>query len=479
VSLLPLTLLEKAYLSRGEVRKMDSLHHGSIKQRLARRRRMTTVVMILALASPLIAQTSPSPVLTEDEAVELAKSGNRDVARSALDVSHALAAIREARTNYFPQTNIQITSGSPIEGINLTLPKGVLGTYASAGPIPAKDISIHSGNGFQMFAYGTIGQPLSQLYKIHLGVETARVEQQIAAEGQRQQSENTVSQLRQLYHQIAQSEAAIGSDTEQIRSLQEALHVATNNVIQGTALKADQLQAQAALAQQKITILHDQNTVENQKEQLNEVLGRPLDTPFTVEPVSVELPSEESLNAARSEALRQRPEIRQADLQTKKAVLDVRTERADYIPAISAQVTYLGFQNVQFLPPNVVNAGFSLQWSNPWDWGKRHAHITGLKDVVQQQQLTAESARQRVLLDVDQRFRALQEARLSVDAAQLTQDASAERLRNVTNQYHEQAALLQDVLRQNVDLAQRNADYATSLARYWTARADFHRAIGE
>jgi len=157
----------------------------------------------------------------------------------------------------------------------------------------------------------------------------------------------------------------------------------------------------------------------------------------------------------------------------------VRTERADYIPDISAQATYLGFQNVQFLPRNVATVGFSLQWRNPWDWGQRRAQIASLKDVTKQQQLSAEDARQQVLLDVDQRFRALQEARLSVDAAGLAQEASAERLRNLTNQYREQTTLLQDLLRQNSDFQQRQASYIETLSRYWSARADFQRAIGE
>jgi len=435
--------------------------------------------LLICCSSGAYCQSLDPPLLTENEAVEMARSGNRDVQKSSLDISRAIHGIEQARTNYFPQTNIQVTSGDPLKALHLTIPQGALGTYPSTGPIPGNNVDIASGGGFQMVAYGTLTQPLSQFYKIHLGVETARVQQRLAVQGERQQREKTVAQVRETYHQIVQTQAAVASDAKQILSLEETLRITQNDVQQGTALKADQLQVAAALAQQRITSLHDQNDLSTQREQLNELLGRSIDADFTVEEMGPPTPSEDDLKAARSLALQQRPEIRQADLQIKKAELDVRTERADYIPDISAQATYLGFQNVQFLPRNVATVGFSLQWRNPWDWGQRRAQIASLKDVTKQQQLSAEDARQQVLLDVDQRFRALQEARLSVDAAGLAQEASAERLRNLTNQYREQTTLLQDLLRQNSDFQQRQASYIETLSRYWSARADFQRAIGE
>ena len=155
-----------------------------------------------------------------------------------------------------------------------------------------------------------------------------------------------------------------------------------------------------------------------------------------------------NLSEARTTALKQRPEIRLAKLQLDKANLDVRQEKAGYIPDVNAQLTYIGFQNVEFLPKNVAVAGFSLSWRNPWDWGKRKANLTSLRDVTKQQILTADDITQQVTLDVDQKFRALRQARLLVGASALSKDASAESLRNVTNQFQENEVLLSDVLQQ-------------------------------
>ena len=59
-------------------------------------------------------------------------------------------------------------------------------------------------------------------------------------------------------------------------------------------------------------------------------------------------------------ALSQRPEIQEAQLETRKAETEVRRERAKYIPDISAGFTYASFPNVSFAPQNVLNAGFTL-----------------------------------------------------------------------------------------------------------------------
>src|SRR3982750_1248613 len=81
------------------------------------------------------------------------------------------------------------------------------------------------------------------------------------------------------------------------------------------------------------------------KEQLNILLGRPVETEFEVEPlqdISGELPD---LDMARRQALAGRPEIRAAALEVKRADLARRAKAAEYIPDISLNVSYLSFVN--------------------------------------------------------------------------------------------------------------------------------------
>ena len=183
------------------------------------------------------------------------------------------------------------------------------------------------------------------------------------------------------------------------------------------------------------------------------------------------------LAAARDLALRQRPEIQQARLQTKKAETEVRRQRAEYIPEVSASFTYASLPNVSFAPQNVLNAGFLLQWQ-PFDWGQKRHKTESLRDAAKQATLTERDAEQQVLLDVNAKFRALAESRMLLDTNALAQEAEREKLRVMTNRYGQKAALLSDVLQQGGAVVQADSDYQKALAAFWEAKASFDRALG-
>jgi outer membrane protein TolC len=48
-----------------------------------------------------------------------------------------------------------------------------------------------------------------------------------------------------------------------------------------------------------------------------------------------------------------------------------------------------------------------------------------------------------------------------------------------SNRYSQKAALLNDVLEAETALAQASHQYRQSLANFWTAKAEFEKALGE
>jgi outer membrane protein TolC len=59
------------------------------------------------------------------------------------------------------------------------------------------------------------------------------------------------------------------------------------------------------------------------------------------------------------------------------------------------------------------------------------------------------------------------------------QETARENVRLRLTQYDVQAALLSDVLQTQSSLADSDSQYQQALAAFWTARADFERALGE
>jgi outer membrane protein TolC len=242
-------------------------------------------------------------------------------------------------------------------------------------------------------------------------------------------------------------------------------------------LKSDSLDVRARLSRQRYQLVKLRDSSKTQKESFNRLLGRDLEVEFSVELEPLPAAEETDLAAAQKLALRQRPEVQEAQLQTKKAETEVRRGRAEYIPDLSAGFTYAAFPNVSFLPQNFALAGFLLQWQ-PFDWGEKRHKVRFLRDTAQQATLTERDTEQQILLDVSSKFRTLAEARLLLDTTSLVQQAQRESLRQTMNRYREKAVLLSGALQQQSALVQADSDYQDALAAFWKARADFDRALG-
>jgi outer membrane protein TolC len=439
-------------------------------------------LLLALIAVPMMWGQSPDsdsapPLLTLDDAVRIATGGNRDVRISELNVVKARESVAEARTSYLPKLDSYVLAGAPLEQLKFTVPAGTFGNYPGVGPIPAKASSITSPQQFGAFVYATAAQPLTQLYKVKLAVQQSRLGIDLAHEGVRGQQQETRRQVKEAYYQVAQTQAQVESAKAAVQALIELSAITERRLTEKTVLASDSLTVNAKLKQQRYQLLTLQDSFELQKQSLNHLLGRDLRTQFTVEMQPFSDIAESDLEIARKQALEQRPEVREARLQTKSAQLDVRRERAEYIPDLSLQVSYLSFQNTNFLPQNAGNVGFLLQWQ-PFDWGYKKHKIRELKTTSQQKGLSEEDAEQQVLLDVEGKFRKLTQARMLLDAQSDAREAEQAKLREVNNRYAQQTALLPDLLQQQATVSQADAQYQQALSGFWTSRAEFEKAIG-
>ena len=418
-----------------------------------------------------------SPILSLDDALSLARKQNAQIQIATLDVTKAVEQTDQLKAQRLPVFKVYANIGASLIPIDLTIPRGALGSFPATGPVPAQDASIKTPQRLTGIIYGTAGQPLSQLYKLSLGVKESRLGEEMAREKARQQSQQTTEQVRQTYYQLTRLQSQIASAEVSIKYLDELVGYTERNLAQETVLKSDLLSVKAKLSQARYQLLTLRDNLATEKEALNRLLGRDLRIDFAAQLEPAASRDETSLTAAQNKALEQRPEIRQARLQARKAELDLRREKAEYLPDLSAQVSYLSFANVNFLPKNIVTAGFLLEWQ-PFDWGLKRHKMDELRSTSKQAVLTEHDAQQQILLDVNSSYRRLAEARSLLEVAAAAQEVEREKLRIVMNRYQEKAALLTDVLQQQSELAQADTQYQQDLANLWTAKSTFDRAMG-
>jgi outer membrane protein len=432
--------------------------------------------LTLAMAAP--GQERTENVLTLDQAIELARSHNRELKQAGLEIHKQQEGFSEAKTQLYPRFDTYFLGSELLTPLDFTIKSGTLGTFPATGPIPAKDSVIHTPARPVAIASATVTQPLTQLLRIGLSIKQQRLATELSQQSYLEHEQVLVNEVRHAYYAILQSQSEVESQRALLTYLQELQQLTARRLQQEAVLKADSLRitAQRTKALYQLTVTED--ALADQKEALNRLLGRDLLEDFTVEMVPASLPEESSLQQARKVATEMRPEIKAETIKKERAALDTKIERTRYIPDISIQANYLTTPNISFLPQNVGAVGVLLTWQ-PWDWGQKRHNIAQKVDAEKQAQLSIDNVREQVLQGVDSTFRRLREARELLTAAQAARDAEAEKLRNELDAYSHQTIVLSDLLQQQSSVANAEDQYRQGLLAFWRARADFERELGQ
>jgi outer membrane protein TolC len=263
-----------------------------------------------------------------------------------------------------------------------------------------------------------------------------------------------------------------------VRYLEELLQLTERRLSQHAALEGDRLSVKAEVAKATYQLTTIEDRLADSKESLNHLLGRSVQTEFSVEPVAAVLPEERDLATARANALEHRPEMNIAENRKHQAELETKNEKTHYIPDIAIQASYVSPVNINFLPQNVGTVGALFTWQ-PWDWGEKRHKVREASLTEKQAGLSLEDTREQILLDVDSNFRRLREARAHLAVAEALRDAETEKMRNQKEAYSQQSILLSDLLKQQSSLTDAESQYHQAVLAYWSARADFQKTLGE
>jgi outer membrane protein len=232
------------------------------------------------------------------------------------------------------------------------------------------------------------------------------------------------------------------------------------------------------LAQGELQVVTLQDTLETQKENLNDLMGRDIRTDFTLSGVPEALPEEQSIELARESAQANRTEIHQAQIKIDQAVYAKRLQKAQYIPEVGIQYLFFSPFTIQGFPSSVNSLGISFKW-DIFDWGNKRHLLDEKQRGIEQGQLNLLETRSQVTIDLDNRYRKLREARAGLKVAELGQQAEKEKLEVVMEQYKQKAALLSALQTEQANMAQSAAQYQQALSNFWSARSEFEKALGE
>jgi outer membrane protein TolC len=404
---------------------------------------------------------------------------NRLVNHEKLEVEKASDRVSALATRRLPGFDVSLLQYQWINPPEFRFRQGVFGTFPGLGPIPPVNATIESSRGPSAFIFARATQPITQLHRIGLGVRMGETNRNIAEARLESKRREVTNQVKRAYYAIMQTQSALEASEDMLKLYRELDRVVGEYVVQQVALEAESLDIKTRLAKEEYETLRTSNNLAAAKETLNYLMGRDIRTEFTVAPISAGSTMYEiDLSSAQSRALAERPEIREAQLKLKLAQYDYRLKKAEAIPDVSLTFGYFSAPGVSVLPQNAAGVGFTVNWE-PFDWGRRKRESAEKRKTIEQAREGLREAEASILREVSDRYRKLQEARALLRVSLLDQESAREKLRVATNKYAREAALYKDVLQSQAGLAETRDRYQQALLAFWTARADFEKAIGE
>jgi outer membrane protein TolC len=125
-----------------------------------------------------------------------------------------------------------------------------------------------------------------------------------------------------------------------------------------------------------------------------------------------------------------------------------------------------------------MNVGVTVSWE-VFDWGRKKHELAEKDLAIQQARNAVTDAEKGVLIEVNDKYNKLRQARQLFAVTRMDREAAAENVRVLTNRYRAQMSLLKDVLQAQSQLEQATSQGRQALLSFWTAKADFETAIGE
>ncbi|WP_444945142.1 TolC family protein [Microbulbifer sp. VTAC004] len=422
--------------------------------------------------------SAPEPVLPLNEAVQTAIRTNLRVQGAALEVDEAGDMVEALKTRRYPRLQLDAAVEHNLTTQNYTFPQGSLVPDSEIGPIPPVNVEITSEEGTTELVSLGVRQPLTRLYTIALEICEGYVSTEMAAQKVRWTQQDVAYLVKLQYFEVGKILGDLQAIDESILFLSSLSDLVKNYVDQQVALEYELLDVRARLAQRELERQRRVDEMITAKERLNALLGRNVETPFSIEHLSVPPPALFDMGESLQLAFEQRADFIESQLAIEKAEYSYDIKKSEYIPEIDIQFRYLKLYNVRLIPDAEAYVSLDMRWEF-YDWGRKRDELASRASKIAGAEVQMAEVRNRIEIEVRESLRKLRTAQESVKVARDLQAAYREKVRVMINRYREQTALLTDVLEAETQLDRANSDYNGAVLSVWGALAEYEKALGE
>lgn len=431
---------------------------------------------LVAIFTPTTrAQSAPAPLSLED-AISQAIAENPQMSSAHAGEREAAAKVKTARSGLMPRigaAEIFTESTDPVFAFGARLRQGRFSTADFAPdrlnyPAPTADYSSSASASWMLF---DAGRTRLQVASARKSLSSSR-EQTVAAE------QNTAFETVRAYYRALLSDQESAAMVAAVARAQAFAKDAHDRVAAGTALEADGMEADVALAQRRQEQAQAQSNRMLAYADLGGILGDPEKTYALIPPAGTPPDLTATLEELQHQALQGRPDLIAAHQQMEAAEMAVKAGHRAFGPQVST------FANVQADNPHPLGGG-NDNWTagakvelNLFDGGARRAELDQASAQLQTARAQYREAETKAVLQLKQAFFARQNAAAQYATSASMLQQAQETLRTATDRYSVGLVLLTEVLREQEQLRDMELNRAQSLYEWWIADAQVRLAAG-
>ncbi|PYM92853.1 MAG: hypothetical protein DME04_13835 [Candidatus Rokuibacteriota bacterium] len=431
-----------------------------------------TAVLIIGLAGATGAQqTTPPPpsqpaadrVLTLDECIAIALEGQPRIQATLADYAAARFRVNQSLAPLLPQLS-GLVSASRSESTSVST--------------NSRGVNVETSQSRQFsdtfLAQVQLSQLLFDFGKNLAATDASRKLAEVAVEDVELQRQLIALAVKEAYTNTLFSQRLIRVQAQAVERAELNLRSAKGFFDVGTRPKSDVARAEVDVANARVDLIRARNAYRSAIVALNIAMAIGVDSPTKiVDNLIYEAVTMDRLQL-RGDALRQRPEYRQAKLRAAAAEATERQTFRNFFPDISGSGTYGGSQ------PQLNETwtlGLTLSWSL-FDGGGRIAKYQEAKANLEGARARVKSSELDILQNVEQAEIAVEEAQERIQAAQALVASAQENFRLAQGRFDAGVGTILELTDAQLALTQAQNTESQALADYRISLARLDRAVG-
>jgi len=447
------------------------------------------VILLGILSGGSNAQESSSQngdVLTLDQCIKLALENNSSLRNAERNYQIAGTSVATSRAAMLPRLDLSLSSGKEQVGereLTRDTPVGFDSTTNTTIYQRVKTIqpsSASQSHGAQLSVSQSLfdfGANINRLRQANASEEASR----FSFESTRQ---NTILLVKERYFGHLRNLRLLEVNQEAVKSAEEQLKRTESMYEIGSVAQGDVFRARTQFGNERISLINQQNAVQNSRALLNVALGRAADAPISIGDIE-EVPDVKTyeMDEVVRVAGEKNPELQGLEKDKRSAQLGIHVARTAYLPSFSISAFYSRSNN-EF---NKVYTDFGKNWFGSLSLNMSMNLFNGFSDQanLERQQLTYRIAdenaidrRRNLRLEVEQ---ALLNLRAWKEITAINSDnliSAQEDLRLAQERYRVGAGTLLDIINAQVNVTRSKTTLVQAKYDSMIALASLEAAMG-